>query len=988
MTDSRSDSTDGSNARNGATIDRRRLLAAVGGSVTAGLAGCSELVSEQGITSASATPVVLHPTGQALFGLETVDVEEVTRDVSVGGVGEVAVTSYLAVHGHDAEDDAPAMRFGVSEPGAHALGILSMPSPAALDRPLNPLAEAPLGELLVGEGGRQLLRRSGVVDAPEFEWASAPERVATREVELFGSATTAEAYLGVAAGEGTSRTVLATLARVQRENDVVLVGEFNWRQTPAEPLEADAECRDDNCQLSTTALSGFLDRFVNVDPYVMTCEGFAGATGGNVVDVCDPPGVDTDIPPLPKFGITNVRIVQQVEKTAVLGTGNPTRVYHQEPDPDLVRGEDSAVVFEFDTLENLDQMSAPLTVEIYSGGGGTNSRYQREGSIVFEKSDLEAIEKHLGNFNKGEHTISVLHRLSNDNTANNGNPVFELETGEAKTSPKLGPSWISSGVSHTVSVPPKKIRDLATLKVGFVAVRDAPPAFNKGPGDRYGTNNGTPRVPLRTFRIATEYLQRVYPGNVATYYHRAQTFPGDATKLGGGIRKEMHQAKKTLDNIATGGALTNSNFPSGGIVRPGDRRQSAVANEMANNGFDAAVAIVPGVAVNNSSASDYYSYHGKPASYAGLAFGPNAAVSIQGAVPGGSGQGISSTVAQEVGHFFQDNYLGPKPDHPMAQRRKTPAPFQKKVNGRQLDKSHARHRDSSNDGISGTDKPGVASVGYDLEDGFTNLQYYTNTPGTFDVDGPGTHKTPENRIQRVPSYMSYTGKNARVWADSRVHQQLIETGLGKRWDSGLSGRRASAYVVTATGRVDEDGAVRYDDVRALASYEAYVDDEDNPVLVELLGPGEGVLASARVPAKVYSSHAHADATAPEQPTFLLPFEPGAVQVRTTYRGTTSFMNPVVRSVRDAVRRVPERGFAGEPGAARERIGAALDEVAAAMGAGAYGEAAAAMDGPVRERVGESVVEYEATLTQRTPAAMQDLLDRMVERLEAAAETGG
>jgi hypothetical protein len=95
------------------------------------------------------------------------------------------------------------------------------------------------------------------------------------------------------------------------------------------------------------------------------------------------------------------------------------------------------------------------------------------------------------------------------------------------------------------------------------------------------------------------------------------------------------------------------------------------------------------------------------------------------------------------------------------------------------------------------------------------------------------------------------------------------------------------------------------------------------------------------------------------------------------------MNPVVRSVRDAVQRVPDRGFAGEHEAARERIGTALDEVSAEMAEGNYAEAAAVMDGDVRERIGESLVEYEAALDQRTPAAMANLLDKMVERLAAA-----
>lgn len=982
---------------------RREILKVVGGSLaagtTAGLAGCP---GTGGLTSASATPVVLYPGGQELFGVSAFRIEEETKTVSPADLGEVSLTSYLAVHGKPKEhEQSIPMRFGVSEPGAHALGILAMPAPSALGRELNPLAEQPLGEILTSERGRRFLDQTEAVDTPEFEWTRGPSRVGRREVEFMESAATAESYYGVATDDDDSRTVLATLARVEHEGDVVLVGEFLWRQTPSKPLDADAECTDSLCQIPEETLEAIAKRFASGGPYISSCPGLATQVGADISTVCSGTGVP-DTGPHPKFGIKNARVVQHVENTDVEGTGSPRRVFHEEPDPDLVKGENTAVVFEFDTLEHLGKMfkPQPLEIDIYSGAPSSNAKYENEGTVEIGQSDLQKIK------NQGHDTVAVLHRVSNDGKNGNDLPVFDLETGEIKVSPNTSahPGYQTTGVSKTISVSSKRIRDLEPLKVGFIPVRDTPTAdglfqtTSKSPGDRYGNNNGMPRDPLRTFESETEYLQRVYPGDVVTYLHQNKPFPGTADS-NDAIRSEMGKVKEALNNIATGGTLQKSNFPSGGTLRLDGTKRSKMVNAIKNSGFDATVAIVPGVAVNNSGVGDYYEFHGKPAGWVGLAFGSGQAVSTVGVNPSsGNDQGVSSTVAQEVGHFFQDNYLQPtyqnKPDHPMAQRRDPSGLFHKTVNGKPLDKSHARHKNSNNDGVSSTDVPGVVSVAYDLEGGFANMQHYRNSAGNFTAHGPGAtydcgdkdgcQSNPTGTIEQVPSYMSYTGQDAKVWADARIHQQLIETGVGKRWDAGLFGSGNANYMVAAKGSVSEDGGVEYGAVRALRGVERYVDGEDNPVEVSLQGPDGESLASARVPVKIYPTHGHAGDTAPKAPSFLLPFEMRGVRVRTTYQGQTTFMNPIVRSVRDAVERVPERGFASDSRQPRERILEALDEVAALMQRGSFAEAATVMDGRVRTRVSDAVVEYDARLDQRTPQALNSLIDRMVERLEAAS----
>lgn len=961
---------------------RRSLLStltAVG--AASGLAGCSDLLSEGGVTSVEATPAVLHPTGQELFGLPEFDFDEQTRTVSPSdAVGEVEVTSYLTVHSRSRESDAPLpTRFGVSDAAARAVGVLATPSPEVLGEQLNPFASAPFEELLVGERGRQLLSRTDAVDAPDFEWVQPPTRVGSRDVELLGSGTTAESYLGVVETADDRTTVLTTLGRVQRDEDVVLVGEFAWRLTPLEPLDAEVECVDEFCQLQSPTLEGLLERFRTGIGFVGPCGGLAGG-GTAVADLCDP--VPDLPPPPPKFAITNARLVQVVEDTVVKESGKaPT---YTEGDPDLVKGDNTALVFEFDTLEHVDQMSSPLEVEVYSGDPNSNATYELEGSVEFTKSHLQAIDG-------GEHTISVLHRISE--TLGNEYPVFELETGRVKLSPKPTASqsgWDTSGVSHThvYGVGSNDIREVEPLKVGFIALRDSPPGF-KSPGDRYGDANGRVRDEVRSFRSSIEYLHRTYPGDLVAYLHTDHPTPGGAGTAGiGAVKKDMKRADNNLQNIATGGLLGSSSFPHGGTLEVYGADRSKAITDIKNNGFDVTVAIVPGIATNNSNASDYYDYHGRSAS--GLAFwGGGKAVSTEGASTSGIDQRISTTVPQEIGHYFQDDYKDPS-GHPMAQRRKdSDNPFQINVDGKPIDPDHARNQGSNR--VSGGDAPGVVSTAYDLApppasslEGFANVQHFENPGGSFSVDGPGWNGTPKSSITKVPSYMSYTGKDSESWADARIHQQLIEAGSSGWPVRGGSGSSGARYMLSASGEVDDDdGAIRYDEVTAFRGVDQYTDGDENPVLVELLGRDDEVLERARVPARVRPSHGHA---AQEEgpvrlPSFLLPFDEDGVAVRTTFEGEPAFMNPVVRSLRDAVERVPERGFEGDPERARAVVGEALDEVAERMAEEAYDEAAALVDGPVRERIQQAVVEYEAGLDGPSLAALLDLVDRMVTRLE-------
>lgn len=942
---------------------RRDLLATVGSvGVASALAGCDTDLTSQEF---EATPVVLTGEGQEALGLTEFELAESTRTEAVGDVGEVTATSYLSVHSRPAEGEPePPVRFDEPDPRFRRVGVLSTPSPELVGGVINPFASEPLDELVAGEEGRDLLARTGVLES-DFEWRDRPRLVDDRDVELLGETTQARSYMGVALGgaEGPM-TVLLNLARVHHGDDVVIAGGFVRRTTPPDPVAVDSPCVDDLCQLPAPEQVDMWRRYQRAGAHLATCQEII--VGGRVTEVC---GSSGSTPELPKLSITNARLVQHVEDTVVQPPGGS--VSHTESDPDLVAGENTAVVFEFDSLADLDNLDGAIGVEVTHGDRGATARTTERFEV--SKGDLEDIRD-------GTHTMAVLH--------GSDNPVFEL-TDDASI---VIDSVDHRGYGFWDRLNPRSVVDLDPLTVGFIAIQD------EDDGDRYGNNRGRPRAYRRSYESASEYLRRAYPGDVVTYGHRNHLVLGksevkERTNIFGVttrpacddecvVYRDMKRVQRELNRIATDPSYPKqgSGFPGGGILHTDGVERSTIVSEIQNSGFDIVVAIVPGNDTGNPGATDYYSFHNMSAS--GLAFGdPDAAVSSRGASASGGDQRICATVAQEVGHYFQDDYRGPSGD-PMAQRRDDDDDDdQPTVGGKPIDPSHARNQGSSR--VSGGDPPGVVSTAYDLADGFANLQSYRNPDGAFSVTGPAGDAT---EIGKSPSYMSYTGDDHRAWADARIHQQLIDSG----WTvSGTSGSDSPAFVVSGDGFVADDGSVYYDDVVAYRGVDRYTDVDDGAVTVELLGPGDEVLERARVPVEIGRSH-HGGFVggAIEAPSFTLPFAETGVRVRTTLEGVRTPMNPIERSVRDAVRRVPERGFHGEAADARESIGRALDDVAAAMAEDEYGDAAAGMDESVRSRVHEHVREYEARLDEPTLAELLDLVDEMVRRLRLVAEVAG
>lgn len=955
---------------------RRRVLSAIATAGAAGLAGCSlEEDEEDEQDPFTATPVVLGPEGQEVMNLTEFAIEERIETVTPSEErGEVETTSYLAVHSR-AGDHEPPMRFDVPDPATRTVGLLSMPSPEGVGQAVNPLASEPLEELLVGGHGRQLLAETGAVESTDFDWRREPTEIGTQEVEFLETETEARSFLGIAVGEGRPTTVLATLSRIQYGGNTVLIGEFDRRQTPDDTLADVDSCTDALCQIKDPELAERLEKLKVALEDVLDCKEVP--VNGRIVEVCSAPGGGGDSSPSPKFGISNVRFVQQVDATTVEPPGG-SAVY-TEGKPDLVDDEITTILFEFDQLENLDQRNDPLEITMYRDEKYARPGFNEQESFEIPVSELKKIAS--GN----EHTITVLHRLANDGSRDNNLPLFRFDSRKAVVSAS---NVLRHDFWEQVTAQKADVADLDPLKVGFVMLAD------KENSSRFGDSNGLPRAFLRSFESATEYLQRVYPGRVVSFGYTDRAVVGREENTGLFVNnctgncvvyRDMKHAKDYLNRTATDSSYPPGakGFPNGGRLHLDGVDRSSMVSEIRSNGFDVVVAIVPGVATNTSGVSDYYDYHGIGAS--GLAYeDPAAAVSSEGTWAGGNDQIVSMTVAQEIGHHFQDDYRDPTQNAPMAQRR-DPGNGKTFVTGSgvRTDPAHARHQNST-DASGNNDPPGVVSLGFDLVDGFACVEQFNNPNGSFSAIGPDKGSS---SIDKIESYMSYTNSQSKTWADARIHQQLIDSGWSP---SGTSGSGKARYMLSAVGGFTEEGTVRYGEVTAMPGVDEYTDLEEGPVRVELLAPDGEVLETARVDAEIQPSH-H-DGTHEAEPvrlaSFSLPFADRGVRVRTTYDDVPAVMNPITRSVRDGVRRVPEEGIRGESAEAVEAVGEPLEEVADAMEEEAYAEAAAIVDGEVRERIEELVREYEAALNQPTLPDLLGLVDEMVRRLQVVAETAG
>lgn len=180
---------------------------------TVGAAGCGRV----GRYEFHATPVVLPPRRRRQLGYEAVRGDVLaTEHTGRAGGGAVVATVETEVRVYESTE----RRLG----GVASVGVASTPAAVVGGRPLNPLADQSLGDLLTSDAGVAFLERAGLRHVghrrPAVRWARDPEEVTTARGSCLGRRTELRGYVGLLAGEPPSVAAIH-VTRVDADSTVV-----------------------------------------------------------------------------------------------------------------------------------------------------------------------------------------------------------------------------------------------------------------------------------------------------------------------------------------------------------------------------------------------------------------------------------------------------------------------------------------------------------------------------------------------------------------------------------------------------------------------------------------------------------------------------------------------------------------------------------------------------------------------------------------------
>lgn len=919
------------------SIDRRRFLALAGAATATTLAGCEEDVRHHEF---SADAVGLSKTGFVDIGYPdvstTTDTRTFSRDLGDFGV-IVELTSHVYTYGTDAGVDRP-------------FGVLSTPRAAVAGAARNPLATEPLSDLVAGERGRDLLEGLGV-GSGSLTWTTGPSSSgSTTAGTAFGSSADAETFLGRVSDGSTTHEVAVNVARTTNGDDAVI----------AAVVQHYPQSQGVQGQVFGVGDPGRGEEVLELALHRLQTSPATNAS--TPIDVT----------------LSNPRLVQHVSDTHLVKPGTPV----EEPDPPLVEQRYAAPLFD---LSVPNRGFPPLFVDVGVDVAGNPGEMR----FRMEQSDVQDI-------GQGAETEAVLHDAARDGDPDTDLPVFQIfQTNDAVTMRAQAPSGYDFDSTTVDAGSDYSVESTRNLRVGFITVHDP------GDGSNYGGSNGQPSSFRRSVDACVEYLKRAYPGGLYAYRHD-DAITGHRQFLG--ADGDYRKARRALERAAQGNVFGGGgSFPGAGelFVHGGTRTDAEV--KIQNNGFDVWVLLVP---------DDYYGHFYDDPPIGLFPGSHNQAVSAYEAAVIGN-RTCSGTTAQEIGHFFSPapydekrNWPSHVSDHPFAQRDDDGADTY--FNGRfGRDHDHARHRNSQLDGTTGNvDNQGLVSTGYDLTDGqFTVVNDFTMSGGSFSagsVDGSGGNRA----VEQLPSFMSYAGDP--TWADSRIVRELIDASFGgQTWSS-------SQPIFEAEGRVDEEGRVVYDEVYATMG-KLYVGDDaegreagaagdtsersqpvghggdlsqeaadGEPAEVAVLDPDGEPIERRTVPTTVTVEH-HVHEQVPRVET-LVPFPEAAAAVRTRRGERETLVNPITRTLRDAVGRLPEAAFADERAAVEADLGRALNEVAALMDAGEYLAARDLLLEDGLPLLGEGLrPEVETDPATRDRESTLGLVEHLGERLAVLAE---
>lgn len=395
--------------------------------------------------------------------------------------------------------------------------------------------------------------------------------------------------------------------------------------------------------------------------------------------------------------------------------------------------------------------------------------------------------------------------------------------------------------------------------------------------------------------------------------------PGDiVTYKHGGVLDE----KSALD-------LTPNLFLGGGELGDFKAAQSALEDEFPGVNFDGTVAVVP---------QGYPTFHDD--GWDGKAYkSPDAAVAVVGNL---STDRLHHTVAQELAHFF----LGETYPDELAMRQ---------ANG-DVDHWHARTEpDSANNT---PDPKFLESTGFDL------------SGSTYSLVG-----------RNLESFMSYSADGDPVWADVHTYRNMLQSKMALK--EVLEGLQDT---VTGIGLLGSDDTVTFTNVLKKESG-VRLSVSDSEVTMRVLDATGSVIDERKFPDRIEVSELTTDTnqshtTEEDIFEFAVPFPEEAASLEAERDGTVTRLNPIERSLREAIARVPDAAFRRSPDDRREAFNDKLDSIDEMMEKNKYHQAKMKMEKDIRERVEEWIRDdYETGPLQPTKQELLDLVNDMIARLE-------
>lgn len=379
---------------------------------------------------------------------------------------------------------------------------------------------------------------------------------------------------------------------------------------------------------------------------------------------------------------------------------------------------------------------------------------------------------------------------------------------------------------------------------------------------------------------------------------------------------------------------------SGTIVEDMKSARKALEDEFEDVDFDVTVAFVP---------EGYPGFHGDGFLGKHLS-GVSAAAVVRGDLRLDKGVGeLHTTSAQEIGHHF----LGDVYPKKLSMRQK----------GGGIDNSHAR---TEPDGTNNTpDDTYLDSTGFDFRDG--------------QFASPGG---------RLESFMSYNFDDYPMWADTHEYQAMLDGGLDGHPSSSDSGR--SEPLVEGVGRLAAADTTTFTRV-FLTEGVPTESSPDAAVTVRVLDAAGEEIDSRTVPDEL-ESHRRTPETNRSHGTetdvfaFAVPFPETAAAVEAERDGTVTRLNPVERSLRAAIDRLPDDAFTHSPDDRRAALDDKLDDVDEMMAERKYRPAKRKLQRDVRDKLEKWLRDdYDTSALQPTKEELLALVADMIARLEALAD---